>query len=415
MRLLPVVVLLACNNGKNEFYAPIEKMISEKNYFGAEEAFRLHEQQLSPMQRLKITAALDNAFNQLAASNEKIGSLFAQYSEALSDSAKYQLLHLKQMNHAKLYEYQQADTTIGEILARYRTLLDKDDQEDFENTRIIWRALSGQPKQTVEIDHDVEIKMKRDKAGLQNLTVTADTSRSDFIFDTGANLSTTTETTAQKFRMHIMEGSVQVHAITGITVPAKIALCPELNIHGIRVKNAAFLVFPDSALAIPQIDFQINGIIGFPVIEAMKEMQITKDGTLIIPEKRTKYAQRNMALDFLTPILHLGEEYYTFDTGADGTILYRKYFIKHRQHIEATHKETDLRFGGAGGHIVKKGYQVPFTVTVEGREITIDSVQVLKEGLNDDKNDYYGNIGQDLIKRFRKMTLNFEDMFIKFD
>lgn len=39
---------------------------------------------------------------------------------------------------------------------------------------------------------------------------------------------------------------------------------------------------------------------------------------------------------------------------------------------------------------------------------------VLKEPI-ESNNNYYGNIGQDLIGKFEKITINFDKMFIKFD
>ncbi len=63
-----------------------------------------------------------------------------------------------------------------------------------------------------------------------------------------------------------------------------------------------FLVFPDEALAFPEIGYQIHGIIGFPVIEGMKEIEITRDDRFIVPDKRSTFSERNLAIDFLTPL-----------------------------------------------------------------------------------------------------------------
>ncbi|RTZ46153.1 hypothetical protein EJ377_17055 [Chryseobacterium arthrosphaerae] len=51
-------------------------------------------------------------------------------------------------------------------------------------------------------------------------------------------------------------------------------------------------MFADQALSFPQISYQINGILGFPVIEALKEVQLTQDDYFIVPEKETKISGR---------------------------------------------------------------------------------------------------------------------------
>src|SRR5690606_9511800 len=151
------------------------------------------------------------------------------------------------------------------------------------------------------------------------------------IFDTGANFSTVTESTAQKLKIHIMDTTViDVGSITGTKVKSKIGVCPEFSMGDILVKNAVFLVMPDEALAIPQIPFQINGIIGFPVIEAMKEVQLTRSGEFIVPSERSADREQNMALSFLTPVIRLDEGNFTFDSGANSTMLYDNYFKKHK-------------------------------------------------------------------------------------
>jgi hypothetical protein len=212
-----------------------------------------------------------------------------------------------------------------------------------------------------------------------------------------------------------MEGSAEIGAITGISVNAKIAVCPELRLKDVHIRNAVFLVFPDSAMAFPQIDFQIHGILGFPVIEALKEIQLTKAGRFIIPKKRSVISTPNLALDFLTPIIYINGENFTFDSGAQQTILYQSYYEKHKDSIQQHYKETTINVGGAGGAISKKGYIIPLHLNIVGKAVAIDSVRLLKENMEEGKTHLSGNIGQDLIKKFDKMTINFETMFVKFD
>lgn len=396
------------------YFDQIDSLINKKDFFSARSIYYAHQKELTDIHRLKAGASIDNVFNRLDSSNQKIKLLFSKYGSQLKDEDRFNLLKIKQMNHSKLFEYKQAFDDITELLAKYSSLMPQTDIDDYKNTNIIWAALSNAPKQKVIVTENTALKILHDKAGLQNLEASLDTVTIPFIFDTGANLSTVTESTAKRFRMKVLDSVIDVNSITGLKVKSKIGICPEFNLGHIRILNAIFLVFPDSALAIPQINFQIHGIIGFPVIEAMKEIQITRNGEFIVPVNRSSYEFRNMAIDFLNPIIDLDGESYTFDSGANSTLLYDRYYQKNHSRIDSLYKETSISIGGAGGSITKRGYVVQFKTRVGNQPVTLDSVQLFKENIKED-NSFYGNIGQDLIRKFKKMTLNFQDMFIRFD
>lgn len=396
-------------------FKTIESLIDKKDFFAARDHYNDCRQKMNEYHQLVSGALVDHAFNRLDSSNQKIGRLLQEYGTDLSDSLRYKLLVAKQINHGKRYEYEEAYQAINEIINTLDDQIPAVEKNDFLNARIIWKTLSGQPGQAVTVAGTTTLKIKHDKAGLANLTVGTGADSLDFIFDTGANFSTVTASTAKRFNMVMMDSVIDVRAITGTMVKSGIAVCPEFHMGNIKIKNAVFLVFADSALAVPKIGYQINGIIGFPVIEAMKEIQITRAGEFIVPQQRTAYEHSNMALDFLTPVLVLNGDSYTFDTGANKTILYSAYFRKHKKDIESIYQEREVDLGGAGGSVNRKVYSITFIPVIDDKPVRIDSVMVLEENMAEELEYFYGNIGQDLIKKFDRMTLNFEAMFIRFD
>jgi hypothetical protein len=418
--LLIIVIAAGCAGKKTSInsgraYKAARNYIEKKDFFAAREYIPVNRNSLSAVHLLILEAEIDNAFNRPAASNYKIEKLFKEHSRQLTDSLRLDLLKLKQANHGRLFEYADAAVATDEIIRKHTGILSDYDSGDYKNTGRIWHALYKQPKQELVINGDTRMKMTRDKANLANLEVKAGKTSIGFIFDTGANISTVTKSTAEKFNMIMLDAVIEVGSITGAKVNSGLAVCPELKIGNIMVRNAVFLVFDDTALAFPQIDYQINGILGFPIIEAMKEVQITTDDEFIVPQKQSSYSEQNMALDFLNPVIQIEGDHYTFDTGATGTSLYKKYYEKHKTEIEANYKQTDLEFGGAGGMKTIKGYEIIFRPVINGRQLAIENVQLYTEKLGEKDSLYYGNIGQDVIKQFSKMTINFAVMFIKFD
>lgn len=412
MRYWLLFVLLFSTIGYGQVSKEIFEEFKSKNYFKAKELYEKSKSSLSKTDRLLIEAVLDNAFNRLRESDKRITKLLQQ---KVPDSVALQLLRVRFDNAVKLYNYKTAAESIETILGRFATQLTETEREDFRNSLKIWNALREEPAQTVRIPGSVQQKMKTDKAGLKNLTLFTGTDSIDFIFDTGANISTITRSTANKLNMKIIPANIKVGTITGQSVQADLGVCPRLQFGDIEIRNAVFLIFEDQALHIAPIDYQIHGIIGFPIINALREIQITKDGYFIVPRAaRHKPAISNLALDGLTPLIYLDGMHFTFDSGADHTMLYQAFYERNKAAIEQMYKEDSVAFGGAGGHKKFAGYTISHTFNLQGKPVVLEKITLLKEKIKDEET-VYGNIGQDLIRQFGKMTLNFGQMFIRFE
>lgn len=388
------------------------KEVKQKNFFKAHSIFAENQKKLPAEYRYFTEAVLDNAFNQPEESNQKILKLEASQAK-LPDSLMLKIWHIREDNCMKQYDYAGAKKAVQAALNQYNNLLTEDEKNDLKNNLKIWTALENEPRQQVTIN-ETRLKMEKDVAGLKNLKVSTGEDTMNFIFDTGANISTISASAAKRLKMKIIPADIDVDAITGISVKADLAVCKKLVLGNITIENAVFLVFADNALSFPQINYQINGILGFPVIEALREVQLTQDDYFIVPDKETKInLPSNMAIDGLTPLIFVDDRHFAFDTGADHTILYAPFYQENQKNIDKQYKTTKIGMGGAGGKIEYDGFKIDHTFHILGKPVPLKNISVLKNKIN--KETVYGNIGQDVIRQFSKMTLNFDQMFIKFD
>lgn len=409
-----LVNIIVSGQTKNEQFNEMYKLIEQKNFFKAKELYQNNEKYLPNEYRGFIKVFLDNAFGDLKASDLIISEILQQ-SKDIPDSLIFRLYNVKEDNAVKSYNYKEAKNAIDSLLTKYTHFLTKEELKERQNNLKIWTALENEPKQNVVIHGDSRLKMVKDKAGLNNLNVRVDTDTLNFIFDTGANLSTISQSAAKKFNMKLIPAEIEVGTITGLTVLAQLAVCDKMVIGNIEIQNAVFLVLDDKELTFAQINYHILGIIGFPVIAAMKEIQITQDGYFIVPKNETTIQYpSNMAMNDLTPLIYIDGKHFTFDTGADKTILYETYYCANKAEIDSKYKPDSLRFGGAGGSKKYEGFKISHDFTIMGKTVTLKDIDVLKEK-KEKEESIYGNIGQDLIRQFNKMTLNFDKMFIKFD
>lgn len=398
----------------------IDSLINVKSYFKASAHFDLNKKELDDFTALRFEATLANVFNQLEKSNQLIKVLFEKYKDSLSKTEERDLLNTQLSNAVKLFDYKQADKITNTLISNYGDVTSPDELKSTKNNGSIWKAVINYPKQSVQFKGDSFIRLNRDKAGLKNLNVVHNSKNYPFIFDTGANLSTIIESQAKSMGIDIIDIEVSVNTITGKRVNSKVGVAKHFTIEHMDFNNVIFLVFPDEALYIPQIDYQINGILGYPVISAMKELHFLEEDNIYIPLESTLDKERNLAIEYLTPLINLqmkgGDEMvFTFDTGADATMLYKSYFDSRKEEVLRSYTKTKIRFGGAGGNTEIEGYDVVFEPVVNHKIIVMDSVSLIPELIKNSDRHSYGNIGQDFISKFDKMVLNFEKMFIHFE
>lgn len=395
-------------------YSDIYNLIENKDFFKATQEYEKTKNELSQSQQEILNALLSNAFNKLIESNRQIDLLISRKTK-LPDSLLVKLYKVKTDNYIKQFEYKNAKQNIETIIRDFGKILSQAEMEDMENSLKIWSALENKPKQWVIIPETNRLKMGVDKAGLKTLQISNPRDSVDFIFDTGANLCTVTESTAKRFDMEILSADIKVGSITGKSTLAKLAICSLMRLGSINIHNAVFLVFKDEDLNFSQIDYQINGILGYPVIAALREIKIEQDGFFMVPKEETKTNfPSNLAMDELTPIIFIDGMHFTFDTGADHTIFYFRYFIENKTEIEQNYKSAKFRFAGAGGMKEFEGYIITKNFMVQNTKISVEGIQVLKEEMKDLRG-VYGNIGQDFIRKFNSMTMNFDHMFISFN
>lgn len=408
-------VQLFANNGSDE----LKNLYENKKFFELNDAIKGNNLDSLP-DILFYKGAVSNKFNHL---NESINYL-NQYLSANANSKEAKLskdcYELLADNYTKLYQYQKAAETYQLIFDNFKTVLDSEEVADVKNSIRLWKTFAHVPPQSVVQTKDTKLKIIRDKARLANIPLLVDKDSVSFIFDTGANLSTISRSFATKLGFKIFEDSIEVGTITGNNVYASLGTAPLIRIGNAVIENSVFLVFNDSDLAVPQINYQANGIIGFPIIEGFKEVTITQDDSITFSKRPKSFNIQNMCLDHLTPIVKI--EYqnkplsFCFDTGARTSSLFMPFYKEYESFIKANYSVKNTEIAGAGSSKKFSVYEMKdFDFLIGGKKTSLQNISILTEPLHDDSKYFHGNLGQDVIKQFSKMTINFESMSLIFE
>ena len=398
--------------------AKLSELLNEKEFFKLEEQLNSSKDRIDDGQRLYFQAFLDNAFNRNVASVTTIDTLLNDHSSSLTDSSKAALQLLQGDCHFKLFQYAKAAQSDSLILDRYSKSLDSNQVNDIKNDLLIRNALRLIPPQRTSITRNTNIQWTRDELGLIEIPVKQDTTTYSCIFDTRANISSISQTYAARLGLKMLDVSYdEGSGITGIKFKTGLGIADSLYIGDILIRNVVFQVMPDSTLYIAPVNFSLNVIIGFPVINQLREIHIFKDGWMIIPQLESADELHNFALDGLDPVISLltGKDTlcFNFDLGATTTDFYYAYFEKYKQRILKEGRKTIAQFGGAGGVQKKEVYVLPHTELFLGnKKVVLDSADVLTQKIFPGEK-MYGNIGNDFTSQFSELILNFDKMYIK--
>jgi hypothetical protein len=396
----------------------LDTLVAQKNYFRLEQQVDLHLPELSEVRRWYYGAIINNAFNQNEACVFRVDSFMNAEHPAIPDSIVAGLLMYQEDSYFKLGQYAKAAYTDSLIIGKYQHAIDSPTLANYKNQLLLRNALKDIPAQYAQIPDSSVLPWSRNGIGLIEIPLSFPTQKANAIFDTRANISTITESYAEKLHLQRLHVTYKENAgVTGAEFNTSLGVADSLLIGNALIRHAVFQVMPDSILYLAPIKYQINIILGFPVIAQLKEVRIYRNGRMVIPQDAAPPEAHNMAMDGLDPIVYLpsGKDSLLlyFDSGAGNTVLYAGYYRKHKADIERIALKKKTAFGGAGGVRVKETYILPeLSIGLGGTSIILDSVNVLTQATFPGER-MYGNLGQDFMKHFQEFTLNFRYMYMK--
>ena len=223
---------------------------------------------------------------------------------------------------------------------------------------------------------------------------------------------------ANRLGLKLLPGVGQTMAgVTGIENPLQVALLPTLRMGGATLRNVVMMVLDDSNLKVGlgEQAYQINGIIGYPVFQALGTVTFLHDGEFEAGDKnRSMQGGARMYLKLMTPVIECvvqGKNLpFSFDTGASDTNLSVRYYDQFHNKSGGW-KKGKIESSGAGGLVKRTVYFQPeLNLGIDNRTVTLRRVLIFPSTLRTGIDDLYGNLGQDVAAEFDSFTLDFSAM-----
>lgn len=280
--------------------------------------------------------------------------------------------------------------------------------------------LANSPSQMLVWNGPVRVNTTRDNPlGLITTKLTVDGVSADWVIDTGANQTVISRSLATQLHLTMLPGVAHTSGgVTGTESPLQVALLPDLAVGGAIAHNVPLLVLEDADLTIPDGNghqYRIAGIIGFPILRALRCVTFHHDGSLDAAANGGSATEGSpMELRMLNPVVEAsieGESFpFTLDTGAAGTVLSTRFYQRFRTE-ERLWKVAETKNFGAGGETTSRSFIIPtMKLAIGGRSVTLHKVSMLPTVQHADIDVFFGNIGEDLLQSMQSFTLDFVHM-----
>jgi predicted aspartyl protease len=257
----------------------------------------------------------------------------------------------------------------------------------------------------------------RDKVGLTRTHVTINGIQQEAVLDTGANLSVITRSAAEKLGLHMLEGSASIRGATSNEIATRIGLADRIVIAGSVLSNVAFLVLDDAQLEMPVPGgYRIDAIVGFPVYRALGRIRF-RQSDFIVETQTLRDRARAPNLRAIGNSLFVQTEIngipvpLHLDTGASRSGLSAR-FAREQPAVLTDLERGSSQVTGAGGASMQidRALWRKIKITVADRTLELPELAIQISESQTALNDYYGVLGNDVLKAFQSFTLDFRNM-----
>ncbi|MEE8368807.1 MAG: retropepsin-like aspartic protease [Thermoanaerobaculia bacterium] len=385
----------------------LQSLHTARDYFALREI--LDEYIPDSSETLFFQAAVYQAFNKPNQSNYAIDRALVGLDEF--DPLLARLLELRLANFVHLHDYPSVLEVAERLVELPAGTSASIDLKSVRDISLISKHLAGFAPQEALVHDSSLIELQQSHIPLQ-----IEGHHRSYAFDTGANYSVLMRSEAEALGLSVINVGLSVDTSTDLTVTADLAIAGRLSIGSIDYRNVAFLVFPDEALTFPG-GFQIHGLIGFPVIEAMGEVRFHRSGLLEVPLESATDARNTLALVGLDPVILVGYKDSEFicrlDTGANSTTFYEPFFRRFQSMIVREGTPSVARTGGVGGVREFSAYRLSdVELELGGRVASLENVDVYPTSIveREEENYLYCNVGRDILSQFDEYRINFRTM-----
>lgn len=368
------------------------------------------------MLNLVAEAQLGVGFNRLESAEAAMDSLLLLHRDELGEEAVVGIAALRAMNLLNMGQYQAAGKAGEDLVNALKDVMPFESLYSFVFIERVGKALCNAPSPyLVRPSRDVAVPMRCDSVGRGRhiyIPVEVNGITKDYIFDTGCSFGNfVSEKYAEEVGLRIVADSIPV---SGMKVGyVKLAMADSLKIGELVYHNPVFMVAANDE----EVDsvFTLDGVLGYHFLRDVKEVVIDNEGKRFVFPNQISCDEPNMFFSSNVPSLRIeygGQPFnVVFDTGNAKSDLGNEFVKMFPAALSGLFEHTTGR-GGFGGISHVKAVTLPeFQFKLSGVPVTLYDTEVVTS--DEESMLFSGSLGTDFVLAFKRLVINYENMFVK--
>lgn len=284
---------------------------------------------------------------------------------------------------------------------------------------------ASNPPMTVDPCEPFVMQISRNPLGLTDIPVFVDAQPHSWMLDPTAPFNLIARSTAREVGLKVSDAAVTIHTLTGKPMQVHVTVIPRFTIGGrLTLRDVTAFVFEDADYAFPRSRYQVQGVLGYPALQALGSITVGSDATIAVqPRKELANSAANpqdetgahFFLDGDQVIVALGqvgsEHMFAIDAAGQQSYFTSRYFDEHERDF-AHQQMQPFTVPGSDSLPPQPAYTAEtIPLNVGGTMIQAHFIQVLTQPLgNAALDDVYGVLGVDVLEQLRSYTFDYRTM-----
>lgn len=417
------VILITFLFGYNSVYSQTQADVKMGEILNSGDLFQLRKEYPNLKDSVSVKmlnfvadAQLGIGFNKLENAAIALDSLLLHHQNEMGAETSIGMAALQGMNLLNLGMYEQAGKIGEDLVNALKQSVPFEALYSFVFIEKVGKALANLQKPYLERpNRDVTVPMSAEAVGRGKhiyIPVEVNGITKNYIFDTGCSFGNfVSEKYAKETNLKIVADSIPV---SGMEIGfVKLATADSIKIGELVYHNPVFMIAPPDN----EVDsvFAFDGVLGYHFIRDAKEIIIDNEaGQFVFPHKPSD-GESNMCLSSNTPqvrVSYNGQPFdLIFDTGNVKSDLGNKFTKTFPDAIDGLAEKITSR-GGFGGISQTKVVVLPkFHFEVAGSTVTLHDTEVIKD-TESSSQLFFGSLGADFVLSFKRLVINYQNMFI---
>ena len=414
-----------------------------QNLLADHQFLRVAEQldRLPPDQAKFYRGILANRSNDLKQSVDLLTPLIDQVAASGNSAHEKLLREALAEDYLRLGDWAKAAQAYQTLETRLHAKLSPDEQDEIEMPLKMLPLAKDNPPTTVEPCDPFTLQVSEDPLGLIDVPVFVDARSRSWMLDPTAPFNLIARSTAKEAGLKVSDETATIHTLTGRPIQVHVTVIPRFTIGGrLTLRDMTAFVYDDADFYFPRSGYQVEGVLGYPALEAIGSLTVTFDDTIQIrPAKQIAPASNDDLLITGAPffldgdqvIVALGraqsstadpsapqtasadpndDRMFAVDAGGQQTYLTSRYFDEHAAGFNSQKMEL-FSFPGQQSAPQPAYIAGDVPLAVGNTVVNLHGIRVLTQPLGSAAlDDVYGVLGIDALDQFKSYTFDYRTM-----